>query len=441
MKKIILFFCALGIFMFPVGIYGNPVWAGEADVLIDILLKKRILTPEEAKDAMSDVRKEKAKEKADVEEVAKETATEVAKAEIESKSFELPKGLKGVSIGGTYFLEYYDLDSDDDTKDFSSFRVQRAYFTVKKKFTPWFSSRLTTDITYDSKRGAVATDASEIGWEVRLKYAYGKFDLKNLGGSPVNLKSEVGLVHTFSDDYDAALWPYRCQGQHFLDRHSIKSSADYGVNVQFELGSMDKDFKKRISKKYAAKWGGVWLGVHNGSGYNKGENNDNKTYEAGLYVRPLNMIEFMQGLRIGAHYMDGESNELLSGSTTKYGNWEITQFMVSYQHEYFTVMGQLYDGKGEDGATDEVDRKGYNLAGFVRMPFHKPLRIFARYDLYDDDDSAADSDKDEKTTIYGISYDLTKGVMPWAAIEDKDFEDPADGDDHKMFQLGMQIKF
>ena len=77
----------------------------------------------------------------------------------------------------------------------------------------------------------------------------------------------------------------------------------------------------------------------------------------------------------------------------------MTQFMASYQHEYFTIMGQIYDGKGKIRHLSGADREGYNIAGFVRMPFHKPLRIFARYDIYDDDASAANTDKDEKTTI------------------------------------------
>ena len=73
------------------------------------------------------------------------------------------------------------------------------------------------------------------------------------------------------------------------------SSADFGLNAKLELGSMDKDFKKKVSKKYAAKWGGIWLGAYNGSGYNKSEVNDNKVVEAGIYIRPLNMIKFLKG--------------------------------------------------------------------------------------------------------------------------------------------------
>jgi len=421
MKNILLSFAIIGTLIFTIGVLDHSVLAGETDVLIDLLEKKGILTPEEAQEA----------------------AAEVKKAEAEEKPVELPKGLKGISIEGTYFLEYYHKDFDDDSiEDFGSFKVERAYLTIKKKFTPWFSSRFTADITYDSNRGAVGDDASEVGWEFRLKYAYGKFDFKNLGGSSVNLSSEVGLVHTLSDDYDSNLWPYRCQGKHFLDRHSILSSADFGLNAAFSLGSMDEEFKKKFGKKYAAKWGGILLGVYNGSGYNKSEVNDNKVVEVGINIRPFNMIKLLEGFRIGAHYLDGESNALLAGGApNQYGNWEITQFMASYQHEYFTILGQFYDGKGEDNATDEADREGYNIAGFVRMPFHKPLRIFARYDLYDDDASEANTDKDEKTTIFGVSYDLTKGVMPWIAMEQKDFEDDADGDDYDMIQVGLQIKF
>jgi len=359
-----------------------------------------------------------------------------------AEEVELPKGLKGLSLGGTYFIEYYNQDFDDDTRDddFSSFRVQRAYITVKKKFTPWFSSRVTSDITYDSKRGAVGADAKEVGWEFRLKYTYGKFDFKSLGGTDLRLESEVGLVHTASDDYDSALWPYRAQGKHFLDRHSIMSSADFGINVRLTFGEMDEGFKKRISKKYAGKWGGIWAGVYNGAWYGHQENNDDKIYDALAYVRPFNMIDFLKGLRVGYHVARGESDELLAGGVPKeYPDWEIDQFLASYQHEYFTLMGQWYSGKSEDRSSDQNDRDGYNIAAFVKMPFEEKLRIFARYDVYDKDDSKPDYD--ETTTIYGVSYDFSKGVMAWAGIEDKDYDRGLNKNDYRMIQVALAIKF
>ena len=44
MKKILFMFIMMGIFVIPAVNRNNPVWAGETDVLIDILEKKGILT-------------------------------------------------------------------------------------------------------------------------------------------------------------------------------------------------------------------------------------------------------------------------------------------------------------------------------------------------------------------------------------------------------------
>ena len=56
----------------------NPLWAGEVDVLINIMVKKGILSPEEARGVLADMQKESARETAAVKEVAKETAKETA---------------------------------------------------------------------------------------------------------------------------------------------------------------------------------------------------------------------------------------------------------------------------------------------------------------------------------------------------------------------------
>jgi hypothetical protein len=419
----------LGIFVFSFA--SAPVWGGQVDILIKKLVEKGILTQSEAEELLQETQKESAKEKAEI----KQTVQEVAKKEVESKKVELPKGLKGVSVGGTYFLEYYskDFESGAAEEDLDSFKVERAYLTLKKDFAPWFSSRVTADITYDSS-------STGDDWKFRLKYAYGKFDLKQLWGSDLRLESEVGLIHTFSDDYDSALWPYRPQSKHFLDNHSIMSSADYGVNLHLSLGRMDEDFQKKISDKYAAKWGGIWLGAYNGSGYNHQETNDNKVAEAGVYVRPFNTIDLLKGLRLGFHALRGESDTLLAGGgPNQYPDWEINQFLASYQHEYFTIMGQYYTGKAQNRSSDESDRDGYNIAAFARMPFNKKLRLFARYDLFDKNDDM--DNYDEKTTIFGASYDLLKGVMPWVALEDKEFESGLNKSDYKLYQLGLAINF
>jgi hypothetical protein len=148
----------LGIFVFSFA--SAPVWGGQVDILIKKLVEKGILTQSEAEELLQETQKESAKEKAEI----KQTVQEVAKKEVESKKVELPKGLKGVSVGGTYFLEYYskDFESGAAEEDLDSFKVERAYLTLKKDFAPWFSSRVTADITYDSS-------STGDDWKFRLK--------------------------------------------------------------------------------------------------------------------------------------------------------------------------------------------------------------------------------------------------------------------------------
>ena len=219
---------------------------------------------------------------------------------------------------------------------------------------------------------------------------------------------------------------------------NLCQSDRHGLNLHLSLGSMDKEFQKKISSKYAAKWGGIWLGAYNGSGYSHQETNDNQVAEAGIYVRPFNTIDLLKGLRLGFHVLKGESDTLLTGGN-QYPDWEINQSLASYQHEYFTIMGQYYTGKGEDRSSDENDRDGYSVRAFARMPFHKKLRLFARYDLFDKNDDR--DNYDEKTTILGTSYDLLKGVTPWVALEDKEFESGLNKSDYKLYQLGLAINF
>ncbi|MGD2149278.1 MAG: putative porin [Desulfobacterales bacterium] len=108
MKKIFLMFILMGIFVIPAVNGNNPVWAGETDVLIDILQKKGILTPREAKEVLSEIQVEKDKEKAAV----KAPVKEVERAEVK-----LPKWLENTKVKGDFRFRYQYEDKDDDSND------------------------------------------------------------------------------------------------------------------------------------------------------------------------------------------------------------------------------------------------------------------------------------------------------------------------------------
>lgn len=402
----------------------SPVWGGEMDALhlINLLKKKGVLTQEEADDLVKEVRSNAKKEKTEIKSEIKEDMTKVAQ-----KGDFLPKALKGFTFGSTIFGEwnYKNIDKGKLTNDFN---VNRAYITLKKEFTPWMDMRITTDL-FTSKD---AEDKGN-GLEVRMKYAY--VNLKLLGTS-----TEIGLVHTPSDDYDSSIWPYRVQGKHYLDNHSIQASADLGiVNKGTFGGNMDNDYLSKVSKSFAGKWGGWMAGVHNGAGYDLPEANTNKVFSGLVYFRPAPTVSILKGLQLAyyGNYGKSNSNFTTAGRTADYPDWQINLGQISLQHEMFAVMGQYYWGKGTKSSTEDNDRKGHLIAGYVKIPGMEKLRVFGKYDYFDPNTNKA---KDDYTTyIAGVSYDVSKEFMPFLAWERRKYESSTG--DYDKFQAGFQLNF
>jgi len=402
---------------------GFSVQAGEIDVLhlINILKQKGILTQEEAEGIMNEARKQA---KADKEEL---------KAEIKQdgeKGAYLPKALKDFGFSSTIFAEWNVKSTDNGGPTTNQFLLNRAYLTLKKKLTPWLGMNLTTDI-FTSK------DANDVGngLEVRMKYAMAEL---YLGGAT----TELGLTHTPSDQYDSAIWPYRVQDKHFLDKYGIQASADFGLNIRGPFGpTMDEDFLKIGSLDYNGKWGGYQVGIYNGPGYTNTESNTNKPISGLVYFRPLPGVDVLKGLQLAYYGTYGQSNSTFASPPSKkgdYPDWQVNIAQLSWQHEWFTLMGQYYWGKGTSTSTEDNSRNGWLGAGFVRIPGVKKMRLFGKVDYYDPNTDQANNGQTSYTL--GISYDVTKEFMPYVAWERTDFENPKTSDTN-MYQVGFQLKF
>ncbi len=399
----------------------HQVQAGEVDALhlINLLKQKGVLTQEEADGLMKEARKQAQAEKAELKEEIKKEG---------EKGSYLPKALKDFGFSTTMFAEY-NLKDTEGGKTQNQFLLNRLYLTFKKKVTPWLGFNATTDI-FTSK------DANDVGngLEVRMKYAMAQL---YLGGTT----TELGLIHNASDMYDSDIWPYRVQGKHFLDRHGIQASADYGVGILGPFGPTVDKKNYYGSNNYDGKWGGYQVGVYNGPGYdNPGDNNNNKVISGLVYFRPLPNIDQMKGLQLAyvGSYGQSDKNFTANGKTNDFPDWQINIGQLSYQHKWFTLMGQYYWGKGTKNSTEDNDRSGWVAAGFVRIPGAEKMRLFGKVDYYDPN---KDVSNDGVTTyIAGISYDLTKEFMPYMAWERTDNENPKTGDSN-MYQIGFQYKF
>ena len=162
------------------------------DPLIEILIKKGILTEEEA----VDIKKE-------AEVLEKQSQQEMVK-EIKDKGLAVPKALKGLNIGMLAYLDYSNgqkPEPGDKASSFNEFRVTRGYFTVKKEVLPWMHARMTIDAHQD-----------ETGdYKNRLKYFYAELRPPDFG-LLTDMKSEIGLGHIPWLDFEEHINPYRCQG-------------------------------------------------------------------------------------------------------------------------------------------------------------------------------------------------------------------------------------
>ncbi len=401
----------------------SPLLAAESDMmrLINLLKSKKILTQEEADALLNEVNADAKKERAAAKE---EMQTAASKGEF------LPPALRGFKFGTTIYGEWNNKKPDGGPSS-NQFVLNRAYLTLTKDVNDWLGMNVTADL-FNSVDPADNRD----GLQLRLKYAYVNL---NLYGTA----TQLGMIPTPSDAYDSSIWPFRAQGSNLLDGQGIQSTSDLGISNQGVFGGyMDEDYLKFAVKPFAGKWGGYFVGVYNGAGFANTEANNNKVPSALIYVRPLPTMPLLKGLQLAYFGTYGQSNNTFApgqGVTTDYPDWRVNVGQVSLQHEYFTVMGQYYWGKGTYVSTDEHDRKAYLAAAFMRIPSLEKLRVFGKYYYYDP--NTDQSNDDYKTYVAGLSYDVTNEFMPFLAFERRTYESVVAGTDYDKYQVGFQLKF
>jgi len=282
---------------------------------------------------------------------------------------------------------------------------------------------------------SVDPDDKGNGLELRLKYAYVNLNL-------LSTTSQLGLIPTPSDAYDSAIWPYRVQGKNLLDDLGIQASADLGVSNQGVFGGyMDDDYLKFGSKQFAGKWGGYYLGIFNGPGYTNTEANTDKAISGLVYVRPAPMVPILKGLQLAyvGTYGKSNSNFTTTGNTSNFPDWQVNIGQISLQHELFTLMGQYYWGQATSTSTEQNKRSGYLVSGFLRIPGMEKLRVFGKWYNYNPNTDV--SNDDYTTTVAGVSYDISKEFMPFAAWEHRSYDSSKFGSDYDKFQVGFQFKY
>lgn len=346
-----------------------------------------------------------------------------------AETSDLPKGLRGTSIGALWYLSYqyraeHDPADSSNTVYRSAFVVKRGYINIKKSLTPWLGARITPDVRQDSSGD----------FKVRLKYIYADFKLPD-AAFLCKPHIEWGLVHRPWLDFEEHIDYYRLQDPMFLERNGLLNSADVGFTF-FSLlgGEMDEEYQTKVNSKYPGKYGSIAMGIYNGGGYHAGENNNKKVPELRITLRPL--PEIVPGLQLTYFGVYGH------GNTARAPEWQVNTAFLSLEHERFVATGTYYRGKGTSGG--EVDDKGKPMkkegySGFIELKFPATrMSLIGRYDWFDHNRNAS---RDETARIIaGIAFHLHEHTKIVVDFDQARYDAPGQASDSRI-QATTEVHF
>jgi hypothetical protein len=327
------------------------------------------------------------------------------------------------TIGGQWYLTYQSGKSGAAT--FNRFGIERGYINIRHTLNERWSGRITPDVTTDASGDA----------KVRLKYAYADLKLSDAGflTSP---HVELGMVHRPWLDYEEHIDEYRVQGTMYMERVGLFNSADFGVTFFALLGGrMDEAYRSEVSSAYPGRRGSIAVGVYNGGGYHAVENNENKSLEGRLSIRPL--PDALPGLQLTYLGILGK------GNTAASPDWTVSTLFASLEGRAYVLTGQLYRGDGnskgsvvdEDGIALALD--GWSLFGEWKL--HGPgLSVIGRYDRFDAGPASTD-DRTERL-IGGLAYHIG-GASKILADFDVLTRNGFDTTDSRTFKLALEYAF
>jgi len=323
-----------------------------------------------------------------------------------------PKDDSSVKVGVTIFADYtYQdaptiTDSDQNGVHLSTFEVRRAYVNVtgaisesiSYRVTPDIAARFSETVTVQGPPGTVppavgVTTSLDGSAVVRLKYAFGQFDLGRL------LKSKgswirLGQQQTPYVDFMEGVYRYRFQGTIFVEREAFLSSADVGLSARYVLPN---------------GYGDVHAGFYNGDTYAKAEANDQKALQIRASLRPLPKHAVLKGLRIHAFY--DHDSPVRRGARTRFVG------TLTFEHKRVNLGFDRLDAEDRGRAqSPEVQAKGWSLWVTPRTTFG--LEGFFRHDEVKPSRTV---DAKKRRTIVGAGY-WFRDRMPLSTAILADFE-------------------
>ncbi|MDZ7807582.1 MAG: hypothetical protein U5K71_10750 [Gracilimonas sp.] len=315
-------------------------------------------------------------------------------------------------IDGVMFLSFeHDITGDSFHNQFT---IKRGYVNFRHRLAEGLNARLTQDVTID-REGDGLGDI-----ELRLKYAYVEYDIRNIGffNEPV---ISAGVTRRPWISFEQEVNDYRSQRSMFLDQNNFLPSADYGIVFETGLGEPLNDSGLSSND---SRYGSFSIGVYNGGGYSSLEENNNKVIEGRLSLRPA--AELLPGFQLTGFGAIGKGNSVSNPDFNIYGA------AVSYESLRFNAVAQGFE------STDDIRFEGivspyppYDFQGWSVFGELQPVKKIPVF-LTGRTEQMVDKDRQRwivMESVVGLAYvfkDRSKIMLDFSHRESRAVFDPVD---------------
>jgi len=385
-------FLILALTLAAAALIASASLASEVDSLLDLLVKKGVVTEEEA----SGLRQELEAQKTAEYELA------FLKAEAAKKKGTAVTAKTKVRISG-----YAQIRGTASAAENDSFIIRRARVSLASEIDPRWDYKLQVDFGNIARTAVTSVDFAKsktkttsvqrpVLLDAQVNYALSETARLSVGQFKIPFSYENLVSSTELDTINRA---------QVVEK--LVPGRDIGSQGR-DLGLLFTGSEERLD--YA-------FGVFNGAGINAADDNDQKDLAARLVFHPD------KALAVGASWYDGRAGA--AGSTRDRIGGE-----VSYREGPWTVRGEYVAGK------DASIRKAgwYAHAGYR---FHPKWEGVVRFDRFDPDRDSGD-DRTDVLTL-GFNHFISEGVKIQVNYERKEEEGTAVSNDVLLAQL--QVKF
>lgn len=356
-------------------------WSVESDVdkLLQLLIKKGVITEQDAAEFRADLAVSKQEEKE------------------QQKVFNVTAS-KPIKISGYTQLRYQSLQENGKN---DSFDIRRSRLDIKGKLTPQFDYEFQGEWAGSSAKLLDAVLGYTISPELRFSGGQMKLPF-----SLENVTSDTKMETINRSQVVEALAARK------KDVIGDQNGRDIGIQANGSLFIVED----RSIVDYA-------IGVFDGAGINASDNNDQKDLAGRIVVHPIS------GLDIGGSFYRGEdrwgSNSTLNQTRNRVG----AEF--AYYYKALDFKGEYIRGK--DGSTKKDG--WYFLGGYYFIP--NKLQGVVKYDTYDPDRNKADN-RTNITTL-GLNWNVNKWALLQLDYEFKDEEGTSVDNNVLSSQLTLQF--